>query len=219
MKTFDISITCVFLCLVLIGCDYIGGGVAGASSDPPWQVKAAKRYVESVATNEISVVLSPLKEEQPPQLFEEIMDKFPIHEGHIDAEWTPVIGTCFNARYREHRFDLREDNTVIISETLPKIFNMHPIRLGIGTVASTPVIMIVNKSRSSTGLYFVGLYTAKGTPLYRAVLGAGQVWDIRPSDTGINILGHSEIRSISIKQQAEQAGPGYPPQGVGSPDP
>ena len=219
MKTFDISITCVFLCLVLIGCDYIGGGVAGASSDPPLQVKAAKRYVEKVASNEISVVLSPIKEERPPQLFEEIMDKFPIHEDNIEEAWTPVIGTSFNARYREHRFDLREDNTVIISETLPKIFNMHPIRLGIGTVASTPVIMIVNKSRSSTGLYFVGLYTAKGTPLYRAVLGAGQVWDIRPSDTGINILGHSEIRSISIKQQAEQAGPAYPPQGVGFADP
>ena len=207
MKPYDIAMTCTFLCLGVIGCDYIGGGIAGASFDPPWQVKAAKRYVETVATNEISVVLLPLNDEQPPQLFEEIMDKFPINENHIDAEWTPVIGTSFNARYREHRFELREGNVVIISEKLPNIFNMHPVRLGIGTVASTPMIMIVNKSRSSTGLYFVGLYTTKGAPLYRAVLGAGQVWDIRPYNGGINIYGHSEIRNISIKQQAEQAGP------------
>jgi len=152
----------------------------------------------------ISVVLSPLTEEQPPQLFAEIMDKFPIHEEHIDEAWTPVVGTSFNARFREHRFELREDDIVVVSETLPKIFNMHPVRLGMGTVASTPVILIVNKSRSSTGLYFVGLYTAQGFPLYKAVLGAGQVWDIRPSDGGINILGHSEIRRISMKQQAGQ---------------
>jgi len=191
----------VAVCLTVIGCRYIGGGIAGASFDPIWYVRAAERYAGVVASNKVTVSVARLTGAQPPQLFDDIMHAFPIRQERIEDVFVSIAGTSLAGRYRKYRFELWRDNTVVISEKLPKVFNMHPVRLGIGTVGSQSVIMIVNKSRSSTGLYFVGLYTAQGETLYKSVLDAGQVWDIRPTDNGIDILGHSEIRHISMIMQ------------------
>lgn len=187
------------------GCRYIGGGVAGASFDPIWQVKAAERYPVMVSSNRLTVSVARLTGEQPPQLFDGIMHAFPVRQDRIKGSFTPINGTGFEARYRKQCLQIRSGPALLIREELPKVFNMHPVRLGIGTVASQPVIMVVNKSRASTGLYFVGLYTDQGVALYRAVLGSGQVWDIRLTETGIDILGHSETRSIVLKEPAERA--------------
>ncbi|MDI6810028.1 MAG: hypothetical protein QME66_13870 [Candidatus Eisenbacteria bacterium] len=185
-------------CLALIGCRYIGGGVAGASFDPIWQVKAAKRYPAMVSSNKVTVSVARLTGEQPPQLFDDIMHAFPVRQDRVEDSFMPIAGTGLEARYHKCHLDIRSGHAVLINEKLPKVFNMHPVRLGMGTVASQSLIMIVNKSRASTGLYFVALYTAQGVPLYRGVLGAGQVWDIRTTDNGVDILGHSEIRRITM---------------------
>lgn len=189
----------------VVGCRYVGGGVAGASFDPIWQVKAAERYQEAVATNRLTVTVARLTDERPPQLFGDIMHAFPVSQERIEESFVPVADTGLEARYRRQRLEIKSGTDLVINEKLPKVFNMHPIRLGMGTVASQGVIMVVNKSRASTGLYFVGLYTDQGTPLYKAVLGGGQVWDIRPTETGIDILGHSEIMTLSMKPKAEQS--------------
>lgn len=186
--------------LTVAGCQYVGGGIAGASYDPIWQVRAARLYVEVVASNRVSVAVTPQPGEHPPQLFEGIMHAFPIREERVWEAFVPVTGTALAARYSKNHFEIRSDKATVVSEELPRLFNMHPVRMGMGTVSAQPVIMIVNKSRSSTGLYFVALYTAAGEPLYRAVLNAEQVWDISVSDDAIEILGHSEVKRLSIKK-------------------
>jgi len=203
MRALQITMMLGVVCLTAIGCSYIGGGIAGASFDPIWQRNAAEQYPETIATNRVTVNITPRTGERPPQLFDDIMHDFPVSQERIQASFVPIASTGIEARYGKHRLEIRNGNTVLISEKLPKVFNMHPVRLGMGTVAAQSVIMVVNKSRSSTGLYFVALYTAEGKPLYKCVLGAGQVWDIRLVDNGIDILGHSETRHISMTKEAE----------------
>ncbi|MEI8140267.1 MAG: hypothetical protein WCI03_10410 [bacterium] len=151
--------------LTVAGCRYIGGGIAGASYDPTWQVRAARLYGEGVASNRLAVTVAPLTGEEPPQLFGGIMHAFPIREEMVGETFVPVAGTGLAARYSKNRFEILRDKVTVISEELPRLFNMHPVRMGMCTLSSQPVIMIVNKSRSSTGLYFVTLYTAAGVPL------------------------------------------------------
>ncbi len=203
MRAFPVAMAAVALCLGVIGCRYIGGGVAGASFDPIWRVNSANQYTETVAGDRITVSVSPRTGERPPQLFGEIMRCFPINVERVEKTWTSIPNSSSDARYRRYRFELRSGSSILISEKLPKVFNMHPVRLGMGTVGTQSVIMIVNKSRSSTGLYFVALYTLQGEPLYKSVLGTGQVWDIRITDNGIDILGHSEVRHILMQSTAE----------------
>lgn len=173
--------------------------MAGASFDPAWRIKAANNYSPTIAADIIDIDILPQNEERPPQLFDEIMHAFPIHIKRVDEKFVSITNTPYSARYRSNTFTLKNGDTVIIEEHLPKLFNMHPIRLGMGEVGSRQIFMIVNKSRSSTGLYFVGLYDADGSPLYKVVMKSSQVWDIRLSDSHIDIMGWAEIRRITIK--------------------
>lgn len=191
--------TAVTLSLAAVGCRYIGGGIAGASFDPIWQVKAAEQYADMVASNRVTVTVARLTGAQPPQLFDGIMHAFPIRQEHIQSAFVPVADTGLAARYRKNEFELQKNNAPVLCEKLPKVFTMHPVRLGMGTVGSQPVIMIVNKSRASTGLYFVALYTLDGDPMYKAVMKSSQVWDIRTADGMIDIMGWYEIRRITVK--------------------
>ncbi len=200
MKTQLYVLVAMAVCLAASGCRWIGGGIAGARYDPIWQVRDAKLYGEVVASNKVAVAMAPLTGKQPPQLFEGITHAFPVRQERVEGALVSLAGTAFATRYSRNRFELQRDGVTIINAKLPKIFNIHPIRLGMGKLAAQSVVMIVNKTRSSTGLYFVALYTAEGERLYSAVLNAGQVWDIRVSDVTIQILGHSEVRRISMKK-------------------
>ena len=104
----------------------------------------------------------------------------------------------FPASFGNHELIIRKDERVIIKENLPSVFVMHPMRLGIDEVNGVRVIMVVNKSRASTGRYFVAIYELDGTPLYKKVLIAWQVWDIKREQNYIDILGCGETRRIKI---------------------
>ena len=105
-----------------------------------------------------------------------------------------------SANFGNHEFVVQKGNKIIIKENLPSVFVMHPMRLGIDEVDSIPLIMVVNKSRASTGRYFVAIYEINGTPLYKNVLIAWQVWDIKQEQNYIDIIGCGETRRIKIEK-------------------
>ena len=198
----------VLLCAMLlvfstVGCpigDW-GGGIAGGGIDP-------KRSIEEV--NNYQGYISPLISEQIiknqikcDQLthFEDIFRFFSLHVARIDKHPVELTEFGLTVSFQNHEFFVQNKEKVLIKEHLPSVFNMHPIRLGIDKLAGIPVIMVVNKSRASTGRYFVALYMLDGTPLYKNVLVAWQVKDINRGDNFMDILGCGETRRLSMRKR------------------
>lgn len=183
------------------GCLIVGGGIAGAGADPIWRVQSAKNYDE-YKSEKIRVALNPNPEAEPPEwYFDDVMRNFAASVERVDSDFTAIPDTDFQARFNhsdQKLFELRDSNATIIIERLPKVFCMHPLQLGTGTVANTNVVMILNRSRATTGLYFVGLFTLQGEPLYKAVLKPYEVRDIHVTKDTIEILGECETRKITF---------------------
>ena len=77
-------------------------------------------------------------------------------------------------------------------------FYMDEMWVGIDQLGGKDVIAVSTRTRSTTGRYFVGLYSLTGAPLYRRVLSAGDVWDIKHSDAGIVVLGACSKKLLSV---------------------
>lgn len=132
------------------------------------------------------------------QHFEDILRTFSFNLERLEMHQTELANFGLSACFSNHELAIRKSERFIIKENLPSVFVMHPMRVGIDEVNGVPVIMVVNKSRASTGRYFVAIYELDGTPLYKNVLIAWQVWDIKRGQNYIDILGCSETRRIRI---------------------
>ncbi len=190
--------------LLASGCLILGGGIAGAGADPFWRVAAAKNYDEYIS-DRIEIEIVPNATAEPPTWhFEDVMRNFPASVDVVGAEYEAIAGTAFQARYNASNrkfFELRNSDATVIYERLPKVFYMRGPQLGIGKVADTEVVMILNRSRATTGLYFIGLFTVQGEPLYKATLKPYEARDVRVTANTIEILGECETRKISFLNQ------------------
>lgn len=200
----------ILLAVLVTGCDSDGGGgIAGASWDSKKKIAEVENYQgyvseklsESVLENqcrgrskETWVGIS--------QHFDDIFRSFTFHVERLEGNAVEIPSLGLEVSFNDREFIARKDGTALIQEKLPSVFVMHPMRLGADTLGGIPVIMVVNKSRASTGRYFVAIYAQDGTLLYRNVLIAWQVWDIERTTNSINILGCSETRQITWKKPA-----------------
>lgn len=204
--------TLILLVLLIIGCDSdsdSGGGIAGASWDSKKSLVEIENYqgyiaptvAEEIVKNQCS---GRSKETWAgiSQHFDDIFRSFPFYIEQLEnnAKNIPELG--FQVSFKNREFIAEKNGVTLIYEKLPAVFAMHPIRLGVIKFGSNSVVMVVNKSRASTGRYFVAIYNQDGTVLYRNVLVAWQVWDIESTTNGINILGCSETRRITWKKPA-----------------
>ncbi len=189
---------------IVVGCD--GGGIGGASWDSKKDIAEVESYQsfisprlsESIIQNKC---IGRSKETWAglSQHFHDILRSFSFNLERLEARPAELSDFGLTATFHNHRFLVRKKEEVLIKEDLPSVFVMHPMRLGIDDLAGVPVIMVVNKSRASTGRYFVAIYGLDGTPLYKNVLIAWQVWDIKRENSHIDILGCSETRRITMK--------------------
>ena len=85
------------------------------------------------------------------QEFENIFSDFSSTVKRIDGS-TQEITTNLRAKFSNREFTIVTDSSkTIVSEKLPSAFYMHPIRVGIDQINNQPIVMIVNKSRATTG--------------------------------------------------------------------
>jgi hypothetical protein len=203
MKKFVIAIS-LLLQSIGFSCND-GGGIAGASWDSKKAIAEVNNYQSYISAGVSETILKnecSCKSEETwggiSQHFDDIMRTFSLNIGHLGNTETELANFGLSARFSNHKLVIRKSGKNIIEENLPSVFVMHPMRLGIDKVSGTSVIMVINKSRASTGRYFVAIYGMDGTPLYRNVLIAWQIWDIKREQDYIDIEGCGETRRITL---------------------
>lgn len=201
------------LAVLTTGCD-TGGGIAGASWDSKKhlaEVENFQGYVSPQLSEEVfgNQCRGRSKETWAgiSQHFENIFRSFSFQVGRLEENETEIPHLGLKASFKDREFIAKKDGSVLIKEKLPAVFVMHPMRLGVDKLGNEPVIMVVNKSRASTGRYFVAIYKQDGTLLYRNVFVAWQVWDVELATNNISILGCGETRRIAWKKSSLTAQP------------
>jgi len=200
----------ILLVMLVASCDSdSGGGIAGASWDSKKNIAEVENYqgyIASTLSEEIVKNQCHGRSQETwagiAQHFNDIFRSFAFNLERLEANPTPIPSLGLEVSFKDREFLAKKDGTVLIREKLPSVFVMHPMRLGVDKLDSVPVIMVVNKSRASTGRYFVAVYSQDGTLLYRNVLIAWQVWDIERNTNNINIKGCGETRRITWKKSA-----------------
>lgn len=117
------------------------------------------------------------------QQFDDIFRSFEFHREGLETRPLELPGLGLEVSFKDREFLARKNGAVQIREKLPSVFVMHPMQLGADKLGGVPVIMVVNKSRASTGRYFAAIYAQDGTLLYRNILTVWQVWDIERNTT------------------------------------
>lgn len=182
--------------MLLVACD--GGGIAGAGFDRKAVVEEAESY-QAFVSPFVHESIAPTCNKDIQQQFEEMFRQFRVRYPRIEEEAVQIdLGNTL-AWYRNNLFEVQTDGKPIIREQLPVAFYMHPMSMGIHSVGGREIMMISNKSRATTGLYFVGIYGADGAPYYKRVLSAGDVWDIGVSEERVEILGHCDTRILTFE--------------------
>ena len=185
----------MLLTLLTVGC------IAGGGLDSKKDIEEANNYQRYISPRLSEEIIKNQISCRQPAHFEDIFRSFSFHKERIEKRPVELSEFGLTATFKEHEFLVRRKEEVLIKEHLPAVFNMHPMRLGIDKLAGIPVIMVVNKSRASTGRYFIAIYMLDGTPLYKNVLVAWQVKDINRDDIFIDILGCGETRRFTIRKQ------------------
>jgi hypothetical protein len=191
--------TLTLLLLMASGCD--GGGVAGAGRDPDQGKIEADNYPGYVSPRLSENVLQNQCNGQTfaglSQHFEDTLRSFAFHLEMVGQTPIELANYGLQASFKNHELLVKKNDEVLIKQTLPSVFAAEPM-LGIDEMGGLKVIMVADRSRSTTGRYFVAIYSLDGTPLYKKVLKAWQVWDIDKDARHIDILGCSETRRISM---------------------
>ena len=189
--------TVIASAMLLLACD--GGGIAGAGFDRKAVVEEAETYQAFVAPF-VRESISPTCDKDIEQHFEQMFRQFRANYPRIEGQAVHIELGNTVAWYRNNLFEVQTDGKSVITEQLPAAFYMHPMSMGIHSVGGREIIMISNVSRATTGLYFVGIYGTDGTPYYKQVLSAADVWDVRVTEEHIEIVGHCDTRQISFEE-------------------
>jgi len=201
-----IIVALIFLTSSIIACsENQGGGIAGGSWDSKntiAEVNSYKSYISPLLSETIieNKCCGTSKDTWAgiSQHFDDILRSFAINLNRLDEREIELKDFSLKANFKNHELLVLKSEKIIIKENLPSVFVMHPMRMGIDKLSGVSVIMVVNKSRASTGRYFVAIYKLDGTPLYKNVLSTGQVWDIKLEKNHIDILGCGETRRIIL---------------------
>lgn len=157
-----------FFLLMIIGCGD-NFNVAGSSYDEEEDVVALEHYENYINPN-WSEVVSFVDDNKSQHIASggRFRD-FKVFDYYIDK--TPKrINNLFFV-YESFIFSVYDNNeNIVIQHRLPRVFNMRPIWMGIGEIDNQDVIVAVNKSRATTGKYFVGIWKINGSIIYTDVL-------------------------------------------------
>jgi len=185
MKKLVILVAIAAIGLGCISCDYIGGGVAGAGSDPIWVRNAAKNYH---GYQDASVTLTREATNVPDvqQTFEKMLDGFPEHT-LVEQNTNGSFGE-FQISFHKQHLNVQRTGHLLFEERLPSAFYMHELQVGRFQIHGHDLLLFLTVSRATTGLYFVGLYSTTGQRLLTKTIPVGELWDCKLSPEELTFL-------------------------------
>jgi hypothetical protein len=186
---------------VLSGCDNrIGiGGASQDSKESAAEVENYQRYISPKLSETLSRNQCRGPSTDWSQHFEDIFRSFKFSLKRVDEYPVAIEKYGLTVSFQNREFRVLKNDGIKIREVLPSVFTMHPIWLGIDQLEGVPIMMTANRSRASTGRYFLAIYTLDGELLYRNVLMGRDVWNIDRHANGIDILGCGETRRITMR--------------------
>ncbi|MEJ0084414.1 MAG: hypothetical protein WDO72_01920 [Pseudomonadota bacterium] len=184
--------------LALAACSEQGApGIGGAAFDDQRLVAEVNGYpgfVAPIMSEEVSGSCPGSATQQFDKMFADFRESYTTN-----GEKPVELGTHqLQVSFASQVFVIAHGQNELVREQLPRAFYMEEMWVGIDQVDGNDVIVVSTRTRSTTGRYFVGLYSLAGEPLYRRVLSAGDVWDIEHSDAGIVVLGACSKRLLSV---------------------
>jgi len=195
--TFSIGFAAV---LLGSGCQFIGGGVAGAGYDSIWTVNAAKAepaYISARLSEERVDHHDPYQHLK----VEELVRDFPSVIPKLSSRSAIIPGTDMEALYNRYKLEIYSENRRIIDDNLPKVFYMHGPVLGMGRLGHESVLIICARSRATTGLNFIAIYSAEGEMLLREIIPVGNLQRIRYDNHSIELISHDSIRRLKFSPE------------------
>jgi hypothetical protein len=177
-RTLNLYASLFAIGLGCVSCDKIGGGVAGAGSDPIWVRYAAKNYH---GYQDVSVKLTREAANLPDvrQTFEKMLDSFPEHT-LVDQDTNGSLGELQISFHKQH-LSVQRTGKLLFEERLPSAFYMHELQVGHFQIHGHDLLLFLTVSRATTGLYFVGLYDITGQRLLTKTVSVGELWDCKLS--------------------------------------
>lgn len=176
--------------LTLTGC------IAGAGLDPSWVRSKARNFPRKVGTG-VSVINGP-REFRHDQIVGNVLCNFP-HRGYLDdGEEHRYKDLWFS--FKDRRILVRRDEKTVIDVQLPSAFYMHKLQVAVDVVAGRRVVLLLNSTRASTGLYYLGVYRDDGSLYFEATLTSGEVWNMSRTGRGIMIQGAGSRTEIVLPQ-------------------
>lgn len=192
--------------LTSVSCRF--GGVGGAGWDDSSDIENAKRY-PTTESNRISVTTEEMPYGTFKQEFKTVFQDFPHSGNPVPVSESPEIiktqisGTPYSVSYENFVLKVLRDDAVIAERKLPRVFYMHPISSGVvlGKSHTEDVVLCRTQSRGTTGLHYVFIADGNGEILFEKIIGAGEDWDILPSQNGDIVIGGARSKiTISMRR-------------------
>lgn len=193
MKLYVLLAAIAFGC---VSCDWLGGGVAGAGSDSSGVRNAAKNYR---GYQDASVTLASEAASMPDvqQKFEKMLDSFPEHI-LVEQDTNSSLGE-FQISFHKQHLSVQQAGRLLFEEQLPAAFYMHELQVGRFQMRRHDLLLFITKSRATTGLYFVGLYSVSGQRLLSKTVSVGELWDCKASPEELVFLCPTQRIRITIQ--------------------
>ncbi len=194
MKAFILSLG---LALGCVSCDWLGGGVAGAGSDSIWVRDAAKNY-HGYQDTSITLTREAVSNPDVQQTFEKMLDGFPEHI-LIDQDTNSSLGE-FQISFNKQHLSVRQKGQLLFEEQVPAAFYSEDLQVGRFQMRSHDLLIFITKSKASTGLYFVGLYSITGQRLLTKTVSVGELWDCKESTDELLFVCPTQRLHITVQQ-------------------
>lgn len=190
------ALRCLGLVLCVTG---LGGCIAGGANDSHAYLYQAQHYDEYLAPSvrKASAPLSPggRVREGRPLLWRFAQAAVVPQTSHV-KHYT-VAGDSQVAFFNQ-AISLRQGESEVLAEALPRVFNYGDLEVARHTVGKERIWLLLARSRQSTSMFWLGLYDARGKPLYRAVLPFHKVWSLDPCEDGIQINGSAYAERVHL---------------------
>lgn len=178
-----------------VSCDKIGGGVAGAGFDSVWVRNAAKNY-HGYQDASVTLTREAVSNSSVQQTFEKMLDGFPEHT-LVEQNTNSSLGE-FQISFHKQHLSVQQAGRLLFEEQLPAAFYMHELQVGRFQIHGHDLLLFLTDSRATTGLYFVGLYSASGQRLLTKTVSVGELWDCELSPNGLIFLCPSQRLVVSL---------------------
>ncbi len=113
------------------------------------------------------------------QTFEKMLDNFPDH-ALVEQDTNSSFGE-FQISFHKQHLSVQQAGRLLFEEQLPAAFYMHELQVGRFQIHGRDLLLFITKSRATTGLYFIGLYSVTGQRLLTKTISVGELWDCKES--------------------------------------